>query len=193
MNNKQITKHSWLIVTSIIITLLGFIPWIFLSATMPENQALSAWFCWAVICAAIGTSRMFQKQKFALWVAWGIGDILVIITAVIFGGNNWALEENLPLLVVGFSSLALSVKIGKLYPRIAESTGCIALLMGHIIIWKVWYHLPPAGSFLLLSPLTGVMAPLLGAIEEWKKEKIITISSTVAVIAGSILFVLMAT
>ncbi len=193
VNKKQIKERSSLIIASVIISILGFIPWIFLSITAPANQALSAWFCWAIICATVGISRMFQKQNFALWVTWGIGDILVIITAVIFGGDNWAFRENLPLLVAGFSSLALSVKIGKLYPRVAESAGCIALLIGHIIIWKVWYHLPPAEPFLLLSPLCGVVAPLLGAIDEWKKKRVVTISSTVAVLVGLVLFRLMAT
>lgn len=183
-------------VASVTIGAFGFIPWILSAIRTPETQSLSAWLCWAVISVAVAISRKSQGQNYALWTIWAIGDIVVLVVTVWSGGNHWVLEKNLPLMAASLIALETSLRTERKYAKISEGTGSLALLMGHVMMWIDQYALPPVTLFFLLSPLAGLIAPLLdGGHECWKARSLkgLTISTTMAIFVGVVLLWLMAT
>jgi uncharacterized protein with PQ loop repeat len=181
---------------------LGFVPWIVTSIKTPETQSLSAWLCWTIISIAIAVSRKTQGQNFALWAVWAIGDVTVLASALWFGGNNWALEQNLPLMVAALIALVLALKLEGKNARFSEIMGSLALLMGHVIMWIDQWALPGVGLFFLISPIAGLVSPMADALREWKRWEGLTawkrlrklnFSTGMAVVVGVVLLGLMAT
>lgn len=173
--------------------MLGFIPWIVASVEKPQAQVLSAWVCWTIISAAIALSRKFQDKDYALWAVWTLGDVTVLATAMFFGGDRWEFEKNFLLFSAGMASLTVSLAVGGRWPRVSETLGCLALSMGHVIMWQFYAKEPPVEMFFLLPAIAGLVAPVLGGIDEWLRSRRFTISTTVATLVGIGLLYFMAT
>jgi hypothetical protein len=177
---------------SITIALLGFIPWFFLSLKKPELQPLFTWIIWMIICIANSYNCYKKKEPWVIWLAWAIGDLLIIITTIKSGGINWQFEQNIPLFVLSMLTLFLSFKLKG--TKIVEGLCAFSLGIAYFIIIREYYYQPKIEFFYIIPSICGFTSALYNSLkyilESYKVFKSIKLSITsVAVIFFNIFVV----